>query len=184
MASGIVWLPQQIYKNTCTADFLYESVKSFALYWVCKIANTHSYTVSVMCKRAHTSVSDAHVISEEHTKITWYCYLNCFTLFSKIIHTYLSLFSSISVIWSSSFPLSPLGGLTAWRSKRHLIFSNIIDLTALTLSDENKTWIELCCIMTLSSSALYLNWIHIWWILHHWHLMNWTESTLNWLWTE
>lgn len=89
------WLPLRVCEELCPVLSMQD-------------ANIHSYTVSVMCEHAHTSVveaqqyysesqgrssvSDAHVISEEHTKITSYFCLNCFALFSKIIQ-YIHIFN-------------------------------------------------------------------------------------------
>ncbi len=60
-------------------------------------------------------------------------------------------------LWSWDSKLSSWSVcIHALHFKRHLIFFNIIDFAALTLSDDNKTWTELVWIMTLDVCIQYI----------------------------
>lgn len=107
MASGIVWLPQQIYKThipltsfkswwralPCT-HYMPDSVAhTNILCFSC--ASVHTYlqqrlnSITAIESQGNSDVSDAHVISEEDTSHTFLLIWNAFAVFSKIIHTYI-----------------------------------------------------------------------------------------------
>lgn len=70
-------------------------------------------------------------------------------------------------------------GSLSWGLKDSLIFRIIIDLTALTLSNENETWTDLSWIMTLLSSAeLLYSWINF---VSYYIFVELNGINLNWL---